>query len=286
MGPVAGMLCETLSQPSRKAMFPGFMNGDSPSSGSARGIQAVVDGLAEYLRYHKEIGEEEIEVDAAVTIRAAPTGPALQPNRKPPPAMQPAEALSAAENPPETLEQIAGRIANCTACALCDGRTKTVPGQGATAPEILFVGEGPGADEDRQGRAFVGLAGKLLTRMSGAMGFRREDVFIANVVKCRPPGNRNPHPDEMATCMPYLEEQIKILKPKVIVALGAIALKGLLDKERLSITGLRGRGHQFNGIDLMPTFHPAYLLRNPDAKRDVWNDLKEVLARIGREPPG
>jgi DNA polymerase len=160
-----------------------------------------------------------------------------------------------------------------------------VPGQGTKNPDLLFIGEGPGAEEDRQGLAFVGKAGDLLTRMITVMGFSRDEVFIANVVKCRPPGNRNPNPQEMAACMPYLEEQIDVLKPKVIVALGATAIKGLLGDELVSITRIRGSWMQFKGIDLMPTFHPAYLLRNPDAKKDVWKDLQKVLQRIGRKPP-
>jgi DNA polymerase len=174
-------------------------------------------------------------------------------------------------------------IAGCRKCSLHQTRTRTVPGQGNPAPEILFVGEAPGADEDEQGLAFVGRAGQLLTKMIQAMGFERDEVFIANILKCRPPDNRAPLPEEMETCLPYLKEQIRLLKPKVIVALGATAVRGLVGLE--GISKLRGNWLQFEGIDLMPTYHPAYLLRNPPAKKDVWLDLQEALRRLGRTPP-
>jgi DNA polymerase len=148
----------------------------------------------------------------------------------------------------------------------------------------MFVGEGPGEEEDRQGLAFVGAAGQLLTKMIEAMGLTREEVFIGNIVKCRPPNNRQPTAEEMQTCIPYLERQIEILKPRIIVALGATAMKGLMRVET-GITRLRGTWMSYRGIDLMPTFHPAYLLRYPPAKHDAWKDLQDVLARLGRRPP-
>lgn len=257
---------------------------------SGRDMTSVIDGLAEYLRYQKEIGVENLEIPGPLSIEPAPKAtpqvPAT-PDRTPPPSppVEPAPAQPTATDASEALCQIAERIAACTQCTLCEQRQNTVPGQGTKNPDILFVGEGPGAEEDRQGLAFVGQAGGLLTRMITAMGFSRDEVFIANVVKCRPPGNRNPNRQEMAACMPYLEEQIDVLKPKVIVALGATAMKGLLGDEFVSITRIRGSWMQFKGIDLMPTFHPAYLLRTPDAKKDVWKDLQKVLQRIGRKPP-
>jgi len=192
---------------------------------------------------------------------------------------------TAASRPPDDpLGEIAARVAVCTACDLHRTRTQTVPGQGAPDPEIVFIGEAPGADEDRQGIAFVGRAGQLLTRMIEAMGYTREEVFIGNILKCRPPNNRTPLPEEMSTCLPYLKEQIALLRPRVIVALGATAAKALLDTTE-GISKLRGCWRSFEGIDLMPTYHPAYLLRNPSAKRQVWDDLQAVLARLGREPP-
>lgn len=152
------------------------------------------------------------------------------------------------------------------------------------SPDILFVGEGPGADEDAQGRPFVGRAGQLLTKMIEAMGYERADVFIANVVKCRPPNNRAPLPEEMERCHPYLKQQIALIKPTVIVGLGATALKGLLGKTA-GITRLRGTWQEYEGIKLMPTFHPSYLLRDPSKKKEVWQDLQSVLKELGKEPP-
>jgi uracil-DNA glycosylase family 4 len=186
-------------------------------------------------------------------------------------------------SPDRDLATIAGEVAECRKCPLHKTRTNTVPGQGTPRPELMFVGEAPGADEDEQGLAFVGRAGQLLTKMIQAMGFQREDVFIANILKCRPPDNRQPLPEEMETCLPYLKAQIRALRPKVIVALGATAVRGLVGLD--GITKLRGKWLLFEGIDLMPTYHPAYLLRNPPAKKDVWIDLQEVLKRLGRTPP-
>jgi DNA polymerase len=182
------------------------------------------------------------------------------------------------------LSRIATEAAGCQRCALHANRTKSVPGQGTPAPAILFVGEAPGADEDLQGLAFVGRAGQLLTKMIAAMGFAREEVFIANICKCRPPNNRAPLPEEMDACLPYLRRQIAVLRPAVIVAMGATAVKGLL-KTETGITRLRGTWSQFEQIPVMPTFHPAYLLRNPPAKHAAWADLLAVLARLGRKPP-
>ncbi len=219
-----------------------------------------------------------------------------QPQERPAaaPAPTPAAAATPARPAPSTvampandsLEQIATEVAACTRCSLHAGRTRTVPGQGNPHPEILFVGEAPGADEDRQGLAFVGRAGQLLTKMIAAMGFDREEVFIANINKCRPPDNRAPTTDEMAACLPYLKRQIALLQPKVIVAMGATAINGLVEVPKgMGITKLRGTWLTFEGIDLMPTFHPSYLLRNPPAKKPVWEDLKAVLHRLDRPVP-
>ncbi|NKB23335.1 MAG: uracil-DNA glycosylase [Kiritimatiellae bacterium] len=184
----------------------------------------------------------------------------------------------------DALEKIAKRVSACKNCPLCETRNRTVPGQGNPSSDIMFIGEGPGADEDRQGLAFVGRAGKLLTKIIDAMGYTRDQVFIGNIVKCRPPGNRTPLPEEMKACMPYLKEQIALLKPKAIVCLGATAVKGLFDP-KIGITKLRGQWMSFEGIDTMPTYHPAYLLRNPSKKADVWADMKTVLERLGRPVP-
>jgi len=189
--------------------------------------------------------------------------------------------------PEEGLKTIAAEVAKCVKCALHEKRNKTVPGQGNSHPEILFIGEGPGEDEDRQGLPFVGRAGKLLTRLIVRMGFTREEVFIANIVKCRPPNNRKPLPEEMNACRPYLERQIAVLKPKVMVLLGASALDGLIPSPLpgRTISKVRGKWLEYAGIPTMPTFHPSYLLRNQSAMWDVWNDMLLVLKHLGRNVP-
>jgi DNA polymerase len=186
----------------------------------------------------------------------------------------------------ERLASLAREVAGCTRCGLHRDRTQAVFARGTGSSGLCFVGEGPGADEDAQGFPFVGKAGQLLDRMIAAMGFQRDEVYVCNIVKCRPPKNRKPEPDEMATCRPYLVEQLDLVDPKVIVALGATAVEGLLGISG-GITRLRGNWRLYQGrIAVMPTFHPAYLLRTPEAKRDVWNDLKEVLKHMGRPVPG
>ena len=192
---------------------------------------------------------------------------------------------ASADSGPDSLEKIALQISACRACGLCETRRSTVPGEGNPHAELLFVGEGPGADEDASGRPFVGAAGQLLTKMIIAMGLRREDVFIANIVKCRPPGNRTPEPSEVGACLGYLRRQIAVLKPKVICALGNTPLRALMNDDQLGITRMRGKKLQFDGITLIPTFHPSYLLRNEEAKKPCWDDLKVVLKELGRELP-
>ncbi len=179
----------------------------------------------------------------------------------------------------ETLQSIREEIGDCTRCKLCHGRTNIVFGVGSPHARLMFVGEGPGRDEDLQGEPFVGRAGQLLTKMIEAMGYRREEVYIGNIVKCRPPDNRYPEPEEVATCTPFLLKQIAAIGPKVIVTLGNLASQTLL-QTKTGITSLRGRFHDLNGIPLMPTFHPAYLLRNPEMKKPCWEDLKQVMARL------
>ena len=172
-------------------------------------------------------------------------------------------------------------LGECTRCKLAGGRTKLVFGVGDPRAELMFVGEGPGADEDRQGEPFVGRAGQLLTKMIEAMGYRREEVYIANVVKCRPPENRNPEPDEMDACEPFLRGQIAAVRPKVIVALGKVAVQALL-RDTTAISRLRGRWFAYEGVKLMPTFHPAYLLRSPEEKKKAWEDLQLVMKELGK----
>ena len=184
--------------------------------------------------------------------------------------------------PGETLLNICEDLGECTRCKLHKTRNKIVFGDGSAKAQLVFVGEGPGADEDAQGLPFVGRAGKLLTQMIEAMGLQRGDVYICNVVKCRPPGNRQPEKDEVDACSPYLFRQLDALQPKAIVCLGATAAQTLLQTNR-SISQFRGQWLDFRGFKMMPTYHPAYLLRNPAAKSDVWKDLQKVMAELGLE---
>lgn len=179
-----------------------------------------------------------------------------------------------------TLDELNSTAQKCKKCPLCAERNSVVFGEGSPNADIMFIGEGPGYDEDQQGRPFVGKAGSLLTKMIIAMQFSREQVYIANIVKCRPPKNRNPLPEEADTCLPYLQRQIELIQPKVIVVLGAVPLKYLLNKS--GIMRLRGKWDSYNNIKVMPTFHPAYLLRNPGAKREVWSDLQQVMKLFGK----
>jgi DNA polymerase len=189
---------------------------------------------------------------------------------------EPAGTIQILRSAEEALAAVRDDIGDCTRCKLHGlGRTKIVFGVGNPRADLLFVGEAPGADEDAQGEPFVGRAGQLLTKIIEAIGLKRDDVFIANVLKCRPPGNRNPEPDEVEQCEPFLLRQIDVVKPKVIVALGKFAAQCLL-KTNDPITRLRGREFQYRDAILMPTYHPAYLLRTPSAKREVWEDMKRV----------
>ncbi len=185
----------------------------------------------------------------------------------------------------DTLEKIREDIGeNCRRCKLCEQRNKIVFGAGHPKAELVFVGEGPGHDEDMQGLPFVGRAGKLLTQMIEAMGLCRDAVYIANVVKCRPPQNRAPEPDEIETCSPFLYRQLAVIRPKAVVCLGAIAFQSLTGTKP-SMSRIRGQWLEFRGIPLLATYHPAYLLRNPNAKGDVWEDLKKVMAHLGLKLP-
>ncbi len=185
----------------------------------------------------------------------------------------------------ESLPALREVLGECDRCKLCDARTNIVFGVGNPDAELMFVGEGPGADEDEQGIPFVGRAGQLLTRIiTGGMGLTRDDVYIANVIKCRPPGNRNPEPDEIVACEPFLHRQIAIVRPRVIVTLGKFATQALL-RETRPISKLRGNWLDYRGVPVMPTFHPAYLLRNPSDKRIVWADIQLVMNRLGIPKP-
>jgi uracil-DNA glycosylase len=184
--------------------------------------------------------------------------------------------------PVVTLESVREEIGDCTRCKLHKGRTNLVFGVGNPEARLMFVGEAPGEDEDKKGEPFVGKAGQLLTKMIEAMGLRREDVYICNTVKCRPPNNRNPEPDELASCEPFLKGQLTAVKPEVIVTLGKFAAQALL-RDQTPITRLRGAWREYEGIPVMPTFHPAYLLRSPQEKGKVWDDLQQVMKKLGLE---
>ncbi len=197
-------------------------------------------------------------------------------------------AAPAPEVPMENLnvetmqfDELEKKAAVCTRCRLHKSRTNPVFGDGDPHAKLMFIGEGPGQDEDAQGIPFVGRAGQLLTKMIGAMQFERKDVYIANIVKCRPPENRAPLDDEAEQCLPYLLRQIELVKPEVIVLLGAVPLKYILGLS--GITRIRGNWKEFKGIKVMPTLHPAYLLRNPDAKKDAWEDLQKVMSVFGKK---
>jgi uracil-DNA glycosylase family 4 len=197
------------------------------------------------------------------------------------------EALTAVEEAPaggdaSALGAVRSELGECQRCPLHRTRRRLVFGEGSPRAELVFVGEAPGADEDAQGRPFVGAAGQLLTKIIAAMGLKREDVYICNILKCRPPGNRNPQPDEIAACEPFLIRQLQTIRPKVICALGTFAAHTLL-KSEVPISVLRGRFHTYQGIPLMPTYHPAYLLRNPGSKKHVWEDVQMIVKALRGE---
>jgi uracil-DNA glycosylase len=261
----------------------------------------LLDSVRDYL---EQLAEEGLEgLPAAATTRAAarkaaaPAAAALAPEgassrapaTAPPPSAAPARSELLSRYPglekTTTLEDLTAFIGDCQRCKLAPLRTHLVFGVGNPNSDLMFVGEAPGADEDARGEPFVGRAGQLLTDIiERGMGLRRADVYICNVIKCRPPDNRNPEPDEVATCEPFLMRQIDLVQPRAIVALGTFAVQALL-KVKTPISRLRGNWHQVRGVKLMPTFHPAYLLRSPGEKRLVWQDIQEVMKLLGIEIP-
>lgn len=206
--------------------------------------------------------------------------------RQRPRSEEPAAVDTAADSVADSINAIASDLTDCRRCKLCSARKSIVVGEGCPDAELVFVGEGPGEQEDLQGRPFVGKAGQLLDRMIGAIGLQREQVYICNVVKCRPPGNRNPEPDEIESCSPFLYRQLAAIRPRVVVALGKFAAQTLMQSE-VRITQVRGRFFPFldGKAKLLPTFHPAYLLRNPEAKKEAWEDLQSVARELGLEIP-
>ncbi len=227
------------------------------------------------LEYAKSLGMKEVSIPKNAK-RAAKSGKntALK-TAKTQVQATPVEGLDDAME----LEDVRKVIGNCTRCKLCSGRKNIVFGTGNPNADLMFIGEAPGRDEDIKGEPFVGRAGQLLTKIIEAMNFKREDVYIANIAKCRPPENRNPEPDEVAACIPFLIRQVEIIKPKVIVCLGSVATQNLLGTEE-KITTMRGKFTSWQGIPVMPTYHPAFLLRNPNMKRPVWEDMQIVMKKL------
>ena len=228
--------------------------GDTPSVAELRDL---VIGLRRHLEEEKRLGLEG------------------WPRRSSVPRLEPSPQPSAATLSPMTLEAVREELGDCRRCKLHSTRTQIVFGSGNPRAKLVFVGEGPGRDEDLQGQPFVGLAGQLLTKIIQAIQLSREEVYIANIIKCRPPGNRNPEPNEISACEPFLIKQLEVIRPKLICALGTFAAQTLLKTEE-KISLLRGKFHQYQEIPLMPTYHPAFLLRNPNHKRDVWEDMKKI----------
>ena len=233
---------------------------DPQSDLSRDSLRDLVAGLRRHLEEERDLGFE---------------GWPQTVNKKSGP--EPARKETGSKRPRQTLAEVREELGDCRRCKLHRKRTNIVFGSGNPQAKLIFVGEGPGRDEDLQGEPFVGQAGKLLTRIIEAIQLTREEVYIANIVKCRPPENRNPEPDEIAACEPFLIRQIKAIQPKLICALGTFAAQTLLQTTE-KISALRGRFHSYQGILLMPTYHPAFLLRNPNYKRDVWEDVKKVRA--------
>jgi uracil-DNA glycosylase family 4 len=226
------------------------------------------------LKYLDDLGWRDVDAAAATTGKTAPAAGKPAPPR----------AAASGEDPLAAgdLVEMGRRLADCRRCRLCQGRTQVVFGVGNPKARVVFVGEGPGADEDRIGEPFVGRAGQLLNVMLPSIGLRREDVYIANIVKCRPPGNRDPQPDEAAACLPFLKRQIELIDPEVIVLLGRIAARFLLGTTA-PISTYRGRWTVWHGHAVLPTYHTAYLLRNPAAKRESWADFKHLKRRLEEE---
>jgi DNA polymerase len=256
-------------------------------------IEIVADVRA-HLEYQRALGIKTIEVNTldVQTVRAQPAVVTVPQEKTVVAAVAPhviretaKTAASAQAGQPMTLEAIREEIGDCTRCKLHTGRKNIVFGEGDPKAVIVFVGEGPGFEEDQQGRPFVGEAGQLLTDIiEKGMKIKRAEVYICNIVKCRPPGNRNPEPDEVETCIGFVKQQIRAINPKVIVTLGNVPTQNLLGTKQ-GITKLRGTWQSYEGIPVMPTFHPAYLLRSPSEKKKVWEDIQLVMAKLGMTIP-
>ena len=241
---------------------------------SSNEFYETAQALENYLRFCKEIGIGELPAEFATggteIEDTEKNGTALLSDRR-----------GSRGSSVQTLSEIREELGDCTRCRLCETRKNIVFGEGNPRARLVFVGEGPGRDEDIQGRPFVGRAGQLLTKIIQAMKLERKDVYICNVVKCRPPGNRNPEPDEVASCEPFLIKQIESINPEVIVSLGSVATGLMLKLKNFKMGQLRGTFHQYGNSKLMITYHPAALLRNPAFKKPVWEDMKLVMRELG-----
>jgi len=286
---------------------------------AAETLATVLADVRRYLGWHRDVAGDELHAPAdgapgsiapgwqvEVTVEGSSTPPVVVEYAEAPPgpatarvpvagvpivapeaplprrgttAPPPEPRLARDSGDPPPLDEVRRALGDCKRCKLCSGRKNLVFGVGNPKARLVFVGEGPGAEEDAQGIPFVGAAGQLLTKMVAAMGYSRDEVYICNVVKCRPPGNRNPEPDEIESCQPFLEAQLDAIRPAVIIALGKFAAQTLL-RTATPITRLRGQWREYVGIPLMPTFHPAYLLRSPGEKKAAWADLQAVMARF------
>ncbi len=259
----------------------------------------LLDQLKEHLEFMQELGIDAVSPEVLNSMKKRIVQPRARPDTSTTPAALPKDKLGkrvrdvppvsapARETVPpaprfSTLEVIREEIGDCRRCKLCDGRTNIVFGSGNPRARLVFVGEGPGADEDVQGLPFVGKAGQLLTKIIESIQMARDEVYICNVVKCRPPKNRVPEKDEVAACSPFMRGQLEVIRPSIICCLGATAAQTLLETNAF-MGKLRGRFYDFHGAQLIVTYHPAYLLRNPAAKRDVWEDMKKIRARMESE---
>jgi DNA polymerase len=252
----------------------------------------IVTQVRTHLEYQKALGVTVVETPvvpaSAATIVAQPVIKSVKAAEPAPlkPENKEATVTLSPLAPSGTLSMVREELGDCTRCKLSKGRNAIVFGEGNPEARLVFIGEGPGQEEDQQGRPFVGAAGQLLTDIIvKGMQLKREDVYICNIVKCRPPGNRNPEPDEIEACEPFLIKQLQAIRPQCIVALGNVAVKTLL-KTKAGITSLRGTWQTYQGIPLMPTFHPAYLLRTPGDKKLVWEDIKKVMAELEKSKKG
>jgi uracil-DNA glycosylase family 4 len=254
--------------------------GANPMDEMQQELLDVVIQVRTHLEYRRALGVRMIETASKVIASPMPTA-ISPPPAVPGAAVQVGSVRTTVPIAESGLRAVRAELGDCTRCKLHKGRTNIVFGEGAPGALLVFVGEGPGQEEDREGRPFVGTAGQLLTDIIvKGMNLKREDVYICNIVKCRPPENRNPEPDEIEACEPFLMKQLKEIHPSVIVALGNVAAKTLLKTDE-GITSLRGKWRTYQGIPLMPTFHPAYLLRNPKDKKLVWEDIQQVMKKLG-----